>query len=147
MGENDVQLPAGRRLTLLGLAAGLLASCVTAARGQIGSAVNLVVTYSASYVLSPEARGPEARVTVGLYVEPPGEGRAALVTEKSLDGPGQVPITVSLSYDPGNIDARARYTVMAHIDDRGRRRFESHQGLPVITRDSPSTVTLILGPH
>jgi uncharacterized lipoprotein YbaY len=141
-GENDIQVPAGRRRTLAGLTAGLLASCVTAARGQIGSAVNVVVTYSGSYVLSPEAR-----ITVGLYVEPPGEGRATLVTEKSLDGPGQVPITVSLSYDPGNIDARARYTVMAHIDDRGRRRFESRQGLPVITRDSPSTVTLILGPH
>ena len=125
---------------MAGLVAGLLAVPATLARAQLGdNAVNVVVTYSGHYVLSPEAR-----LTVGLYGELPGDRRATLVTEKSLVGPGQVPITVSLDYDPTNIDAAARYTVMGHIDDRGRRRFESHVGMAVITRDSPMTVTLIL---
>jgi uncharacterized lipoprotein YbaY len=140
MWGKNAAVTTGRRRAMAGFAAGLLATPAVSARAQLGgNAVNVVVTYSGRYVLSPEAH-----VTVGLYAEPPGERRATLVTEKSLVGPGQVPITVSLDYDPGNIDPSTRYTVMAHIDDRGRRRFESRAGLPVITRNSPFTVTLIL---
>ncbi|MEM1079673.1 MAG: YbaY family lipoprotein [Pseudomonadota bacterium] len=56
----------------------------------------------------------------------------------------RMPMTVTLPYDPGVIDARMTYTVAARIHSEGRVVFRTTQAHPVLTRGAGQSVDLIL---
>jgi putative lipoprotein len=56
----------------------------------------------------------------------------------------QVPFSFEIEYDPAAIDARFTYAVRATITLDGELRFTTDTSYPVITRDSPTNVDLVL---
>jgi uncharacterized lipoprotein YbaY len=61
-------------------------------------------------------------------------------------GDRQVPVPFALVYDPGQIDERFTYAVRARILVDGELQFTSTEVIPVITRDNPTEVEIVVDP-
>jgi uncharacterized lipoprotein YbaY len=101
-----------------------------------------VLTGSLDY---PEAYQLTAgAVAVVALVE--GKGKATtspIVSTEIIDPAGQAPIAFRVTYDPGQIDPDAVYTVQAGIFD-GEQAWVTSKGTPVITNGAQSDIDLTL---
>jgi len=61
-------------------------------------------------------------------------------------GDRQVPVPFELKFEPTKIDANHSYVVSARIVVDDKLRFLSDKAYPVLTRDNPSHVEMILKP-
>jgi len=119
-----------------------LASVVTAGRQAAGQAMgylDLVITYAGSTMLSPEAR-----LTVEVYDESVPGGRSTPLIRRAFVLQDTIPVTVQVPYFLRDVDPSRRYTLGAHIEDRGRRHFQTRQPVPVLTMDAGTVLTVIL---
>jgi putative lipoprotein len=55
-----------------------------------------------------------------------------------------VPFAFSIVYDPAQIQPHLTYAVEARIEDGGRLLFISDRMYPVLTRDAPDHVDMVL---
>jgi len=70
----------------------------------------------------------------------------AIAQEKFAVGERQVPVQFELKFDPANIDPKHAYAVSARVVVDDQLRFLSDKAYPVLTRDNPSHVEMILKP-
>src|SRR6516162_4689936 len=69
-----------------------------------------------------------------------------IAQEKITLGDRQVPVPFELKFEPTKIDAKHCYVVSARIVVDDKLRFLSDKAYPVLTRDNPSRVEIILKP-
>lgn len=69
-----------------------------------------------------------------------------IAQEKMALGDRQVPLPFELKFDPAKIDAKHAYAVSARIVVDDRLRFVTDKAYPVLTRENPSHVEMILKP-
>ena len=69
-----------------------------------------------------------------------------IAQEKITLGDRQVPVPFELKFEPTKIDAKHSYVVSARIVVDDELRFSSDKVYPVLTRDNPSHVEIILKP-
>jgi putative lipoprotein len=70
---------------------------------------------------------------------------AIVLGEQTFEANGrQVPFAFAIRYDADRIEANHTYAVQARIEVDGALRFITDQSYPVITRDSPTHVDLVL---
>ena len=69
-----------------------------------------------------------------------------IAQEKITLGDRQVPVPFELKFEPTKIDAKHSYVVSARIVVDDKLRFLSDKAYPVLTRDNPSRVEIILKP-
>jgi uncharacterized lipoprotein YbaY len=86
---------------------------------------------------------PEARVEIQL-VDATRDGDGALVAERLLESPGQVPISFTLPYDPRSIDANRTYTLRVRVRVADDLWFASPFDLRVLTAGNPAQVDVML---
>jgi uncharacterized lipoprotein YbaY len=72
------------------------------------------------------------------------DAEAIPVSEVSIARPGQVPIPFELPYLTARINAARSYVVRATIEVGGELRWTSTRSYPVITRDRPSKVDIVV---
>jgi len=124
----------GRTLVLLGLFAAL--GCASPLPSQLTGSL----TYRERMAL-PE--GAVARVTL-LDVSAI-DMAARVVAEREIRPSGQVPIPFTLAFAPGELEPDHRYGLRATISDaNGKLLFTTATALPVLTRDAPSPVEVVL---
>lgn len=88
---------------------------------------------------------PTAVVTVKLVDVSRADAPAMVIGEQVIPTEGrQVPFAFSIAYDPAQIQPRYTYAVQARIEDGGRLLFISDRVYPVLTRDAPNHVDLVL---
>ena len=97
------------------------------------------VTYRQRIALSPDAVLEVKLVDISRADAP-----AVTIGEHVIGKPGQVPIAFEIEYDPADIDERFTYVVQARIMEGDKLAFISDTKYPVITRDQPSQVDLVL---
>lgn len=92
--------------------------------------VSGVVTYRQRIALPPDAR-----IQVQIEDSSRADAPAIVIGEQTIETAGrQVPIPFAVTYDPGMIDPRFRYTLRVRITDgEGRLRFINTSAYPVIT--------------
>jgi len=90
------------------------------------------------------ALGPNAVVIVRLLDTSRADAPSITVGEQVIESPGQVPVSFVIEYDPDDIDDRFSYTVRAEIREDDRLLFTTTSTYPVITRDNPNKVDLVL---
>src|SRR5262245_2742426 len=66
------------------------------------------------------------------------------IARQRLTSPGNPPIAFAISYDPAKISANRRYVVRARILVDDKLLFTTDTAVPVITRDNPTSVSLLL---
>jgi putative lipoprotein len=70
---------------------------------------------------------------------------AIVIGEQVIHPAGrQVPFEFSIPYDPSQIQPQYTYAVQARIEDGARLLFISDRMYPVLTRDAPSRVDMVL---
>ena len=72
------------------------------------------------------------------------DAAATLIARARIESPGPSPLSFTISYDPGKIDASRRYVVRAQIRAGARLLFTSDIATPVITGGHPTTVSMTL---
>ncbi|MDP6823035.1 MAG: YbaY family lipoprotein [Dehalococcoidia bacterium] len=87
---------------------------------------------------------PEASVVVKLLDVSRADAPSITLSEQVIDNPGQVPVEFDLPFDQAEIDSRFTYVVRAEIFEAGELVFTTTMSYPVITRESPTEVDLIL---
>lgn len=108
------------------------------------SPVTSQVTGSATY-RERIALPPTAVVIVRLVDVSLADAPSVLVTEQVIRAEGrQVPFEFALGYDPSHILPSHTYAVQVRIEDRGKLLFISDKMNPVITRDAPARVDIVL---
>lgn len=110
-----------------------------------GAAGSGLVTGTVTY-LQRIALTPDATVVVQLRDISRQDAPAPLIGETLIESPGQVPIPFEIRYDPEAIDPRLTYSVSARILRGDKLLFISDTVHPVITRDNPETVEIIVRP-
>lgn len=116
---------------------GMAADGKTASSGVVSG----TVTYLQRIALSPDAT-----LIVQLRDISRIDAPAPLIGETRIESPGQVPIPFEVSYDPAVIDPRLNYSVSARILRGEKLLFISDTVNPVITRDHPDTVEVVVRP-
>ena len=110
----------------------------------VTSPVTSQVTGSATY-RERIALPPTAVVIVRLVDVSLADAPSVLVTEQVIRTEGlQVPFEFALGYDPSHILPSHTYAVQVRIEDRGKLLFISDKMNPVITRDAPARVDIVL---
>ncbi len=104
-----------------------------------------VVSGTVTY-LQRIALTPDATVFVQLRDVSRMDVPAPLIGETRIESPGQVPIPFEITYDPKEIDPRFTYSVSAQILRGDKLLFVSDTVYPVITRDNPGTVEVVVRP-
>jgi putative lipoprotein len=134
-----------RSLPLLGLCL-LLAGCAptqvvpASAAGAEPGRVTGSVTYRERIALPPTAV-----VKVRLVDVSHADAPAELLAEQAIIAAGrQVPFAFALAFDAAAIDPAHTYAVQARIEDEGRLLFVSDTHHPVITRDQPLNVDIVV---
>jgi putative lipoprotein len=123
------------------LLVGGLCACATGSEEDTpASYVTGTVTYLQRVALPPDA---ELRVELQDVTVPNAPGRT-IASGSIVTGGAQVPIPFSVAYDPGQINETRTYSVHAEILVGGERRFISTQVYPVITRDAPRAVDIVV---
>ena len=134
-----------RPLGLLGLLF-LLAGCACAqvVPAMAGDGATAQVTGSVTY-RERMALPPTAVIKVRLADISRADAPAEWLAEQAIVAAGrQVPIPFALAYDPARIDAAHTYAVQVRIEDDGRLLFISDTRYPVITRDHPRHVDIVV---
>lgn len=90
------------------------------------------------------ALGPQSILEIKLVDVSRADAPAIVIAEKSITGPGQVPINFELAYDPTSIDQRFTYAVEARISEGGKLVFISDTHTPVLTRGNDNHVEMVL---
>jgi len=124
----------------------LLAGCSHAqvVPGSGGGPTTSQVTGSVTY-RERIALPPTAVVTVRLVDVSLADAPSLLITEQVIRTEGrQVPFEFALAYDASRILPSRTYAVQARIEDGGKLLFISDTMNPVITRDAPSRVDIVL---
>jgi len=86
-----------------------------------------------------------AKIVVKLVDVSRADAPAIVLGEQTIAANGrQVPFAFSIPYDAAGIEANHVYAVQARIEVDGALRFITDQSYPVITRDSPTHVELVL---
>ncbi len=116
---------------------GLAAETEKAGSGEVSG----TVTYLQRIALTPDATVVVQLRDISLMDAP-----APLIGETRIESPGQVPIPFEIRYDPKVIDPRFTYSVSARILRGDKLLFISDTVYPVITRDNPDTVEIIVRP-
>jgi putative lipoprotein len=108
--------------------------------GRSMAQVTGTVTYRERIALPPTAV-----VTIKL-VDVSRADAPAIVLGEQIIRPGgkQVPFAFSIVYDPAQIQPHLTYAVEARIEDGGRLLFISDRMYPVLTRDAPNHVDMVL---
>jgi uncharacterized lipoprotein YbaY len=102
------------------------------------------ITGTVSY-LERIALPPNAVMQVRLEDVSLADAPAKTIAEQSIPfGDRQVPVPFELKFDPTKIDDRHTYVVTARILVDDQLRFLSDKAYPVLTRDNPSRVEMIL---
>jgi len=115
---------------------------MAAETGKPGSSVvSGTVTY-----LQRMALTPDVTLVVQLRDVSRMDAPAPLIGETRIESPGQVPIPFEISYDPAVIDPRFSYSISARVLRGDKLLFISDTVHPVITRDHPDTVEVIVRP-
>ena len=129
-------------LGLLLLFAGCSAASVVPETGvgTAGSRVTGSVTYRERIALPPSAV-----ITVRLVDVSRADAPAELLAEQVIHTAGrQVPFEFVLEYDAARIQPTHTYAVQARVEDGGRLLFISDTMNPVITRDAPAHVDIVV---
>ena len=88
---------------------------------------------------------PTAVVTVRLVDVSRADAPAIVIGEQLIHPAGrQVPFEFSIPCDPSQIQPQYTYAVQARIEDGARLLFISDRMYPVLTRDAPSRVDMVL---
>ncbi len=88
---------------------------------------------------------PTAVITVRLVDVSRADAPSVLISEQVIRTEGrQVPFEFALAYDASRILSSHTYAVQARIEDGGRLLFISDTMNPVITRDAPRRVDIVL---
>lgn len=98
------------------------------------------VTYLQRMALPPDAEVHVALQDISLQDAP----ARTIAADTIVTGGGQAPIPFLIEYDPAHIDPAGTYSVHAEIHIGGERRFISTQAYPVITRDAPMNVEIVV---
>lgn len=104
-----------------------------------------VVSGTVTY-LQRMALSPDATLVVQLRDISRMDAPAPLIGETRIESPGQVPIPFEIRYGPKAIDPRFTYSVSARILRGDKLLFISDTVHPVITRNHPDTVEIIVRP-
>jgi putative lipoprotein len=89
---------------------------------------------------------PEAEVHVELRETAAPDAESVPIAKQVIATPGQVPIPFSLEYDPTKIFGGRSYAISARIVDRGQLQFVTETPVPVLTRDAPGPVEIVVVP-
>lgn len=104
------------------------------------AAVSGTVTYRERIALTPGAR-----LIVSLYDVLLQDTAATLIARRTIENPGQVPISFRVEYSRDDINARNTYAIQARITESdGRLAFTNDTAYEVITRGNPSKVDMLL---
>jgi putative lipoprotein len=126
------------------LAALLMAGCSTSNVAPPGGGAGARVTGTVAY-RERIALPPDAVIKLQLVDVSRADAPAVVIGEQVFEAGGrQVPFAFEIPYDPSKIDERMSYAVQARIEEGGRLRFISDRRYPVITRDAPTKVDLML---
>lgn len=90
------------------------------------------------------ALSPQSVLEVQLVDVSMADAKAIVIAEKSITGPGQVPIDFELTYDPTLIDERFTYAVQARISEGDRLVFINDTHTPVLTAGYGDYVEMVL---
>ncbi|WP_425093963.1 YbaY family lipoprotein [Tropicimonas sp. S265A] len=100
--------------------------------------LSVTVTYLERIALPPDAELSVSLLDTSLM------DVAAVQLSQQRFRMDKVPFEVSLSYDPDLIDDRHTYTVAAQITSRREVIFRTTTAYPVLTRDAPSEIEIVL---
>jgi uncharacterized lipoprotein YbaY len=104
------------------------------------------ITGTVSY-LQRMALPPNAVIQVQLQEVSRADVPAKTIAQEKITlGDRQVPVPFELKFDPAKIDGQHTYVVSARIVVEDKLRFLSGKAYPVLTRDNPSRVEMILKP-
>jgi putative lipoprotein len=124
----------------------LVSSCTTSRAPPEGDGersmaqVTGTVTYRERIALTPTAV-----ITVKLVDVSRADAPAVVLGEQVIRAEGrQVPFAFAIAYDPAQIKPQYTYAVQARIEDSGGLRFVSDRMYPVLTRDAPNHVDMVL---
>lgn len=106
-------------------------------------AARAVVTGTVTYRERIALR-PDAVVEVKLLDISRADAPSTTIGEQIIENPGQVPVSFEIEYNPEEIDQRFSYVVRATITEGGKLSFTTDTRYPVITRDSPTHLDLVL---
>jgi len=133
-------LTAVRRACVASAAAlALVAACAQPRPPRDAASITGTITYRERMAL-PET----ARVELQILDVTDEDAEPALVTEKRIDTPGQVPIAFSIPYDPRAIDANHTYALRAKIRVGDDLWFASPFDVRVLTAGNPTRLDLVL---
>ena len=108
--------------------------------GPVDSRVTGSVTYRERIALPPTAV-----VTVWLVDVSLADAPSVLIAEQVIHTEGrQVPFEFALAYDASRIQPSHTYAVQVRIEDGGKLLFISDTMNPVITRDAPTRVDIVV---
>lgn len=97
-----------------------------------------MVTYRQQLELSPQARLDVQLVDVSQA--------ASVVTQKTINPTGQIPIAYELNFDPAKINPSDIYVVRATILD-GERRYTHTLQYPALTKGAPAKIDILVNPE
>ena len=90
---------------------------------------------------------PNAIILVQLQEVSRADAPARTIAQERITlGDRHVPVPFDLKFEPAKIDAKHSYVVSARIVVDDKLRFLSDKAYPVLTRDNPSHVEIILKP-
>jgi len=129
-----------RVLLLTGCMVGCSGASVVPEVGGGAARVTGTLTYRERIAL-PAA----AKIVVKLVDVSRADAPAIVLGEQTIEANGrQVPFAFAIPYDTAAIEANHLYAVQARIEVDGTLRFITDQSYPVITRDRPTHVDLVL---
>jgi len=139
--DSFLSLPA--MITLLCLS--ILTACGQGNSSQVPGkqTENLSVSGSISY-RERIALSPQSILEIKLVDVSRADAPANVIAEKSVTGPGQVPINFEMAYDPTSIDQRLTYAVQARISEGDRLVFINDTHTPVLTGGYGNHVEMML---
>jgi putative lipoprotein len=117
----------------------LVAACAQPRTPPPAAALNGTITYRERMAL-PDT----ARVELQILDVTDEDAEPALVTEKLMETPGQVPIAFTMPYDPHAIDANHTYALRAKIRVGDDLWFASPFDLRVLTAGNPTRADVVL---
>lgn len=91
------------------------------------------------------ALSPAALVRVQLVDVSRADAPATVLGEQIITPGGRSPpYAFEIRFDPARIEANHAYAVQARVEDDGKLRFINDRRYPVLTRDAPAHVELLL---